>query len=426
MPEPVSAEIDFISGDLTMLDSVNAARLEARCIQYQKKPWDIMSWAFCARPGENTFSVKSAVQLQQEAAIVLSLGGGFQAYFNQKRDASISVWQLKLMSEIAKFCRLREKCCFNATPIPEIAVLYSSYAYYHGIDKPFSPWDGTVEPYPIQYPVKGVLRMLLESQRVVDVVFEHQLAERLHEYKAIVLPECKHLDEEFKKALIDYVAKGGNLIVVGAACTKLFADQLGIDIIGDPVRGARWLACDGVLGGINSVYQKIKTQKGIRIFEKMYGTNDFDAESIPAVTIRKLGKGKIAGVYVDIGERYCKSATTTCRKFLDKLVGELVKNPLIEVTGSQYVDVMLTRCGSKLNINLVNTSGPHSDNNVYVFDEILPVGRLNITLYTTKKPRSIMLEPGNKPVPFSFNGTSIEMKVSQLDLHSIIVVDGIL
>ena len=56
-----------------------------------------------------------AVQLEREAAVVLALGGGFQAYFQQKRDGSIHDERMPVMGEVAKFCRARQsrRCAFG-------------------------------------------------------------------------------------------------------------------------------------------------------------------------------------------------------------------------------------------------------------------------------------------------------------------------
>ena len=57
---------------------------------------------------------KPPSQLQREAAVVLALGGGFQAYFKQKRDGSIYDEQMPVMAEVAKFCRARQSICHRA------------------------------------------------------------------------------------------------------------------------------------------------------------------------------------------------------------------------------------------------------------------------------------------------------------------------
>ena len=111
MPEPVSAPVDFLSGDYSPQDSVNSARISARYLALQGKPWDLMAWSFTTEKGKDGATQKSAVQLQREAAVVLAMGGGFQAYFKQKRDGSVFDERVPVMAEVAKFCRARQAVC---------------------------------------------------------------------------------------------------------------------------------------------------------------------------------------------------------------------------------------------------------------------------------------------------------------------------
>ena len=126
MPEPVSAAVDWISGDFSPEDSVNSARFSARYIAQQGKPWDLMAWSFAHAPGSEVRRQKTAVQLEREAAVVLAEGGGFQAYFTQRRDGSVRLEQLPVMADVAKFCRARQAVCRRAEPVPQVALLYST------------------------------------------------------------------------------------------------------------------------------------------------------------------------------------------------------------------------------------------------------------------------------------------------------------
>ena len=423
MPEPVNIDVDFLSGDYPMTDSINAARLEARCLVHQGKSWDLMAWAFCSRWEElHKFSMKSPVQLQQEAAIVISLGGGFQAYFQQKRDGSICPWQIKLMSETAKFCRKRQKLCHKAKPIPQIALLFSGYAYYRKIDRLFSPWTSK-DKNSVQTGSIGILKALLESQNVVDVVAEHQLNHRMSEYPLIVIPEWECLDPKFRNKLLKYIKTGGNLLLIGPLMASVFKRQLGVQFVGKPEVKANWLQHDDRIACLFTLSQHVIPNKNTKTFGKLYAEHDITGPSMPAATITNYGKGKIAAMYVNFGERYCKAATPTARKFLHALVRQLFIKPIVEVDGSQYVDITLNGLNGKLMINMINTSGPHGDENIYVYDEIVPVGPLAVTIRYGKKTKSIMLEPEHIPLEYKFNKGEIRLTLPRLEIHEIIVLE---
>ena len=73
MAEPVSAPLDFLSGDYSPGDSVNSARLSGRYLVRQGTPWDLMAWSFTRKTDKQDWRQKTAIQLQREAAVVVAL-----------------------------------------------------------------------------------------------------------------------------------------------------------------------------------------------------------------------------------------------------------------------------------------------------------------------------------------------------------------
>jgi hypothetical protein len=150
--------------------------------------------------------------LEREAAVVLVQGGGFQAYFTQKRDGSIRPERLPVMGEVAAFCRARQAFCHHAIQAPQIALLYSTEAHYRESNQMFAR-----DPSPFS----GTLQALVESQQSVELLGEHQLAGRMGEYPLIIIPEWEYLDPKFKVELTAYVKQGGNLLLVGPNSSRL-------------------------------------------------------------------------------------------------------------------------------------------------------------------------------------------------------------
>ncbi len=418
MPEPVSADVDFISGDFTLQNSINSARLEARCIAKQGKPWDLMSWAFSSKWGEGCFSIKSPVQLKQEAAIVLSLGGGFQAYFQQKRDASVARWQMKLMAEVSSFCRDRQEICHRAIAVPQIALLLSGTDYYKKNERLFGTWSGILNP------LQGALNSLLDSQNCVEVLMEHHMEESMNKYPLIVVPECELMDENLIERLKEYVYDGGSLLVIGVKITELFKDQLNVFFEGG-VQSAdeRWLEYNEWMAGIKAPVQPVRAGNDVKLIGKIFKENDNIGISIPAASIRKMGKGKIAGIYFDYGERYLHAATSTARDFLKEIVTELFPEPVVTVTGSHYVDVVLNSINDKIAVNLINTAGPHTDKDVYVYDDIPHVGPLNVSICYKVAPDKVILEPGYRELDFKYTQGRITVMIDRLEIHNVIIIE---
>ena len=232
MPEPVSAPVDWLSGDFSPQDSVNSARMAARYLAGQQMPWDLMAWSFTTVPGASGKNEKTAVQLEREAAVVLAQGGGFSAYVTQHRDGSVRLDRMPVMAEVAAFCRGRQKICHRALAVPQVAILDSTAAHYRQINGLFVRDNGRIE---------GTLEALLAGQQSVEVLGEHRLTGRLAAYPLIVVPECDYLAPAFKKELLGYVKTGGHLLLIGPGTAALFQSELGVALEGSPQAAPRFL-----------------------------------------------------------------------------------------------------------------------------------------------------------------------------------------
>lgn len=418
MPEPVSADVAFLSGDFSPQNSLNSARFSARCLQNQGKPWDLMSWSFSAPQNSPVRPLKSVPQLQQEAAIVLAQGGGYQAYFRQKRDGSIYDWHMKLMAEVAKFCRARQEVCHRAEAVPQVALLYSQAAHYRASPALFGPWGS----HGIGA-LRGVLQSLLDSQNSVQIVSEHHLVGQMAKWPLIVIPEWEYLNPSFRDELTAYVKNGGSLLLVSWRAAKPFAAELDVQLDGDVAQAGRYLEHAGWLGGLNTYVQRIKPGTTAKALGRLHYSDDTRTASDVAATITPVGKGKIGVLWFDYGDAYLNRRVPVARDFLQAMVRELFPKPVVEVTGSHFVDVSVARNHGRLLVNLVNTSGPHEFDKEYVFDEIPPVGPLTLNLRLDRKPKSVVMQPEGRELEAAWRDGIAHITVPRLEIHSALVVE---
>jgi alpha-L-fucosidase len=414
MPEAVCAPVDWISGDYSPEDSVNSARLSARYLPRQGKPWDLMAWSFTTRPAKDGSRQKSVVQIQREAAVVLAMGGGFQAYFNQRRDGSVRDEHVAIMAEVAKFCRERQAFCHTATPVPQVALLYSTAAHYREINGLFDR-DLTS--------LNGPLQAMLEGQQSVEVLSEHHLKGMMSDFPLIVVPELSYLEPEFKSALIAYAEAGGNLLLIGPGTSALFSPELGIALEGSPQNTVKYLAHSGGMLPTKGLTQAPKLDAKARPFGALHAANDNSSAAQPAASITQIGKGKIAAIYFGFSRTYLANRSSIARDFLNALVHELFPKPMVEVKGSSLVDVTVSRLKGRLTVNLVNTSGPHADVSDPIHHTVQPVGPSNVTIRTGKQPSRMTLEPGAQSIPFEFRDGEASLVVPQLDIHRVLIMD---
>lgn len=419
MPEPVTIDFDYLSGDYSPQNSVNSARFSARCLAAQGKPWDLMAWAFTGAQGDSVRSLKTVPQLQREAALVLSQGGGFQAYFQQKRDGSIRDWHMELMGPTAEFCRARQEVCHRAETVPQIALLYSTAAHQRQSSSLFTPSGPGVQA------MRGVLQSLLDSRWSVDIRSEHHLHGRLHDYPVVVVPEWGYLDPEFREELARYAIEGGRLLLIGPKTAALFARELDAEISGEPVaKSGVFLGHDGWLSAMTSPTAKVRLGQRALPFGQLFESDDLRTPGVPAATVSLVGNGMIAATFLDLGQPYLKSRNATAQGFLSDLVRELLPRPVAEVKGPGAVELVLNRQPSRLLVQLVNVSGPHEDAAVQTIATVDPVGPFEVVVRPGTRPRRVRLEPGDRSVKWRWERGEVRALVPRVDLHDILVLEG--
>ncbi|HOY58460.1 MAG TPA: hypothetical protein PK640_10050 [Verrucomicrobiota bacterium] len=412
MAEAVNAPVDFLSGDYSPEDSVNSARLSARYLVRQGKPWDLMAWSFSRKPGKDGTFQKSAPQLQREAAVVVALGGGFQAYFKQRRDGSIFDDQMPVMAEVAAFCRARQTLCHRTEPVPQVALLLSTAGHYRRINGLFNRDLARVS---------GALQALLESQHSVEVVGEHMLAGRMAEYPLIVVPEWEYLDPPFRADLLGYARTGGSVLLIGPQTAAMFLADLGVTPEGNAGTELCHLGHGGASAPLKGPAQRVKPAEGSQTLGGLQPTAGAQTDPAPAATVTRLGKGRIAATWFCLGQTYADARNEVVRRFMRDLARQLFPEPMVEVTGSPDVDVCVARKDGRLLVNLVNTSGPHQSEPI--FDSIAPVGPLEVVIREPAQPARVSLEPGNRPLPFEHRDGQIRLTVPKVDIHDVILVE---
>jgi len=357
--------------------------------------------------------MKPAIQLEREAAVVLSQGGGFQSYYNQRRDGSVPAEHLPVIGEVAAFCRARQPFCQGATPVPQIAFLYSTASHYREINGLFNRELARLT---------GTLQALVGSQCVVDVVGEHVLAKRMAEYPLVIVGECDYLEPDFRQQLIRYVEAGGNLLLVGPQAAAMFTEPLDVTLE-SPQSEPRFLAAGGGLVPTRGPTQGVVLKARAKGHGLLHRADDPASPSQPAASVASLGKGRIAAIYFPFSRSYLDARSPKLGAFVGDLVRELFPEPLVEVQGSPEVEVTANRLGSWLAVNLINVSGAHWDAKKPLIEQIAAVGPLDVAVRTPARPAKVTLQPEGRSLPFEYRDGRLHTSVPRLDVHSVLVVE---
>ena len=411
MPEPVPGDIglDFFSGDYDPDNSLNTANWNARCLAEQGKPFDLMAWSF-VRPN----TPKTAIQLCQEAASVISVGGGCQIYFRQNADLSFQPSSFGIMKDIADFILPRRDFCKGVSIVPQVGLFYSTAGWKKQVDDVYRPFGVN--------DIRGVMNALLDGQQSVEVLMTHHLIKRMKDFPLIVVPEWEILEEEVVAQLKDYVKNGGRLLVIGSSSTQEFKDILGVKQKEEPRKVSQTLGFDGRFVDISGNYCEVECLSGTKSFARLFKTNDLRYPSGIIATTSNYGKGMVAGIYMDLGNSYLSTSSPVLRDFFSGIISELNPNLKVKVEGSHKINVVTTTKEGKLLIQLVNTSGDHANANVKAFDEIPALYNLKVSVRTSKKPTSVFLQPNGTPLNFDFAKGQVTLTIPELKIHNILEI----
>ena len=407
-PEKCSVPVDYISGDYSPSDSTLVSRMEARCTMGQDRPWDLMAWGFTIEGDYH--APKELEQLKQEAATVISLGGGFQVY-NQQLVDSVQTWQIPMWEKLAAFCRERQQLCFRAKPVPQAAVLFSVEDFYdHSAMFPYHN-----ERYK---DMRSNTVFLLDNQISTEIKKTHQM-ENMDVYGLWLVPNCRKLEAEVIEALREYVRNGGSLIVSGPDVAAHFADMADFSL-GEMHKDEQlYVKTGGRLSALRTDWAPVF---GGEVVAVGYDQHDDRGGEYPLAAAFTVGRGRLVVSSVALGDSYAQQKSAGLRNYMALLVQASGFVPAFTVSGSHLVEAMLMEKEGKRRLNLTNLAGAHEDRRYRGFDEIPPLGPLAVTLYSERKPTGVMLMPEEKPLDFTWENGIISLALDRLPIHSVIEI----
>jgi hypothetical protein len=259
----------------------------------------------------------------------------------------------------------------------------------------------------------------------VEVLMDHHLTAQMEKYPLIIIPEWDAFDNVLKERLLNYVNKGGKLLVAGAKAVKAFEKPLGItisqkDTLQQLLIGGKEL---GGIAGIKSAVQFVTPLPGTETIGSVYHEADYRyASEYPLATIRSYGRGQIAGIYTDLSTAYMTYRSPVYRKLVGSVIDKLLPNPMLKVTGSMGVHTVLSEKNGDILVHLINGAGAHSDEKVYSYDEVAPTSPLQLKLTLAKRPKQVLLQPGNIKLESKYTGNTLELTIPAVDIYNIVQV----
>jgi hypothetical protein len=320
----------------------------------------------------------------QEAATVLTQGGGFQIYYQPSRAGHFEGSHVAVMARVGRFCRERQAVCHKSETVPQAGVILSRQSIYATANRLFGGWGRATDQ------VRGWLDAVLDNQYSADVIPDWDLAAALKTYPLVVMPEWAAPGDSTLTALRDYATAGGTLIVCGAANCQWFAPHVGLKAGEAKVQQA-FIAGGEVLGNAHGEWLDLESGSASVVAERFPGY-DSTRGGKPAALAAKLGKGEVVLVPGPIGMVYAATHATAIRDLVRRLIAPRFK-PMVEVEAPPVVEVALRRKNGQLYVHLSNLAQMQVAGDFASLDYIPEVGPVRIR-FNGKQPAALRVEPG--------------------------------
>ena len=438
-PEAVKVNVDYLSGDFTPNYGADRAALEGRFLDSRNKPWDLMAWGFTRSTvyvdwEKSSQLMKSAVHLSQEIAEPIALGGGTMIYLAPMRDGRLSEAEHRIVSKVAnEFAHPRRKYCFKTQSASEAALLHLTETYYER-NNPLYNLGHAHEA------LEGALHAMQETHRSVDIISSKDTLERLSDYKLIILPEVSKVTPEEKAAILKFAENGGIVFGTGAYFANEFADALGVLADGETIEEPTYLLRNMINHRRRTAVrfnnegcsmlcpvQPVKPLAGTDVLTNIYPTTDGDCEEgtvKPVATMKRYGKGVIAGCYCPIFALYWQCHYYVVRDLLDDMLKKIGFEQSVELDAPEYLEMILRKRSDEYMVNLLNRSAAAVMNpNRIVANTLNVVCNIKLQIKDNGEFSKATVFPEDKEFKAErINNNTWEITLPKVEIHSVITL----
>jgi len=416
-PERPTLPLDYLSGDVADLAALIQARIQARYLSRCGKPWDLMSWGFERGDQYANQSAKPAVELEQEAAEVLAQGGAYQIYYVPTRAGWIDDRVVKTATQLAAYCRKRQRWSHRSESLPEAGVLFSGRTLYRTSGRVFGSWGRN------ETPAAGAVDLLLACGYSADLVPDWQVAECAAQYPLLVVPDWQDIGDEAVGVLTHYVAEGGKLLLCGAENARLFSSAMGLRLIGAPQDRTMFLADDSGFAQVKGNWAEIDAP-GEQIAAHAYLAPDTRQIALPLAVRITHGKGSVLVCPGPIASTYGGDSTPILRSFVRGILQPL-HAPMVQLDGDYpAVEVVLRKKDGQILIHLINTEGTPVTGEFRHSGVVPRTGPIRLRVRLGKAPARVVLEPEGTLLSGEYKAGEWQGVVPDLHVHSMVRIEG--
>ncbi len=420
-PEPVTAHVDYLSGDYTPNFGAYRAALEARLLDSRQMTWDLMVWGFTRNyaASPSPWAMKPALHLCQEVAEVLALGGAVMVYVKPQRSGWLNGWEHEIVADVADFCRARKEVCFKSRPVPEAAVLHLA-SHYYTCNSPLFNYGSAVQS------VEGALHALLENHISTDLLTADAARRQLGGYKLVVVPGQAPLPPETAGALEEFAAAGGHVLLSGVELAGAHPELVGADPAGEPLDVPIAVPVGREAAELAPAWQAVTPRTGVgALVQRLSGLDPAkDAPLGVVVTRRRIGAGSIIAIHGALFRDYFHTHFPLIRRLVGDIIAALDIPWDVVLEGPARLELVARRKNGRLMLNLINRgAGEMLYESRTIVTELPPVENIVLRVRLPAPPERVTLAPSGKALEWRFADGTAVISVPRVEIHDIVVIE---
>lgn len=420
-PDPVSVEVDYLSGDFAHVWGIESSSIEGRFIASRKMSWDLMAWGFSTAENKmGGWTFKTVPHLCQEISSIMALSGAVSIYDQPQRSGYHTDWHTDILADVAKFARARQEWCQGTTPVSQAVIVHCAEHLYAGSPNMLMPVFGEVRD-----PLLGALHVLLENHVSVEIMSPTDLLDELSDFKLVVVPEQTNLSDEFKSALRSYMAQGGKVLASGVNVATDMAELAGVTADGEPQDGYFYLQEGREATVVKGPYQPVILASGKCVInvmnENQPGLND---TIVPAVTMNTVGKGELLAIHSQIFTHYRGTHYPRTRQLMGDLLSLMKPEFTVTAVAPARLYLVLRQKPGYLIVHLLNNGTTHPTSPSQVMVEDVPnLGPVSLAVMCDKIPQSVTLRPSCEGLVWSWKDGILTVNIQTVAIFDSVVIE---
>lgn len=454
--QPVGARdyVDVLSGDVGHMRRTQMVSLKSRFFDTQGVPWDIVLgitnganvkfladgsfrvtdfWVKVGEVREIPASAPRSIEyLNQENAVVRSNGGMTTVFVHTWPDASLISRDSELIGQMADFTRERLDVFQDTEPLYDVGILHSASTFY-------SEGDGFNHWQPAGYRIEGAHTALIQNNYHVNILADHRLAEKLKEYRVVVLSQQSRLTPEAVFAIREYVRNGGAIVATGktaldsgndAGMKSMLEDVLGVRFLNEKRKESAYIPWKGFPVQVWCDWYPVQVLTAKKAHPMWKNWNEYNPEELPypAMTVNRYGNGKVVYITGDIFTGYHYNQHPVIREIIEKAMTLADNDKIIETDAPVAVEFALRKKSGDIIVHMVNKlvdRDKREEGAIHV-EHVPPAGPFTVKIKCALKPANVILKPSGRKLEWNWKNGFVWATIPRIHIHEALVIKGVL